>query len=683
MRLCTWCRSKWRWFLFVLICAVAYGYEENAAWNFFKSVTPFPYEEYWVRLVDSLLRDLLILIVGWVLYFRRRRIPDRVTRYWPVVVSGIIYLAFAAYMMSVLKMDKGFLTLVAILTGLNNNILPVLLAAMFYHRNPTSGMRRFYLAVYLICAILTVWDAVYFWQTSMHVQSVLFRNFNIYAIEGILTSFSWGFAAGFVEFILVLWILFSVPGKRKHKPNFAWSLLCIAAFSMGLNLLYSSGKQVNNIAFKAIGLWNEQRIQKSKEEYRDLLVTPIIPNMVEKAIFKKDKITRLHVALKEKKLTEQDQQILTRLGILRTEPPKPLASPAYDRIVMLVLESVHRDYIHAYNKEIPPEATPFLDSLLKKYPHIDHYYSSALPTTEGLNSTFRSLFVFDNDLDGRKQPSLFRSLKEAGFDGYFLSASSQYYDNEFHQYPSQFGIHNYVAREQIEEMGFKGASGWGFHNDVMYDVALKYMESLRGKNYLLVTKTLDMHQPYPYYKTEWNDTPLAFRDNQIVTIHGMYWVDCTIRDFFAEAEKKGLMDDRTLFIITSDHNPHSGGEYMNLVPKKEDKQSIAPIPIIFVAKNLKPLHNIRPDMYASQVDIAPTLLCLEGITPPESFFGRNLLQNYAGPEYALGFFGDKAYYYSRDFNFVDKVDEPYPEHDYEDSLANYIMYTYYRSSLNQ
>ena len=163
----------------------------------------------------------------------------------------------------------------------------------------------------------------------------------------------------------------------------------------------------------------------------------------------------------------------------------------------------------------------------------------------------------------------------------------------------------------------------------------------------------------------------------------MYWVDCTIRDFFAEAEKKGLMDDRTLFIITSDHNPHSGGEYMNLVPKKEDKQSIAPIPIIFVAKNLKPLHNIRPDMYASQVDIAPTLLCLEGITPPESFFGRNLLQNYAGPEYALGFFGDKAYYYSRDFNFVDKVDEPYPEHDYEDSLANYIMYTYYRSSLNQ
>jgi len=39
-------------------------------------------------------------------------------------------------------------------------------------------------------------------------------------------------------------------------------------------------------------------VQKSKDEYRDLLVTSIVPNMVEKAVFKKDKITRLHVVLK-------------------------------------------------------------------------------------------------------------------------------------------------------------------------------------------------------------------------------------------------------------------------------------------------------------------------------------------------------------------------------------------------
>ena len=75
---------------------------------------------------------------------------------------------------------------------------------------------------------------------------------------------------------------------------------------------------------------------------------------------------------------------------------------------------------------------------------------------------------------------------------------------------------------------------------------------------LLVTKTLDMHQPYPYYGISWENMPPAVRDHELVTIRGMYWVDQTLKNFFEEAEAKGLMDDRTLFIITADHNPHSG-----------------------------------------------------------------------------------------------------------------------------
>ena len=75
------------------------------------------------------------------------------------------------------------------------------------------------------------------------------------------------------------------------------------------------------------------------------------------------------------------------------EKAEPKAS--YDRIVMLVLESVHRDYMHYYNENIPAEATPYLDSLLEKYPHLDHYYSSAVPTTQGLNATFRSHLIYD------------------------------------------------------------------------------------------------------------------------------------------------------------------------------------------------------------------------------------------------------------------------------------------------
>ena len=294
---------------------------------------------------------------------------------------------------------------------------------------------------------------------------------------------------------------------------------------------------------------------------------------------------------------------------------------------------------------------------------------------------FRSQLLFDGDVDGSDKPSLFRSMQEHGFDGYFQSASSRYYNSEFRQYTEQFGMAHYEAREDLEKAGYSGASGWGFHNDEMYRRTLEQLQRLKGKKYFYVTKTLDMHQPYPYYATQWVDTPEAFRDNQTVTIHGMYWVDCTLRTFFKAAAEAGLMDDRTLFIITSDHNPHSGGEYTELVKNEKDRLSIAPIPLIFVSKNLAPLENLDNSAYSSQIDIAPTLLCLQGIRPPERFFGRNLLQQYSEPDCALGFFGDKAYYFSREMQFVDKIDEPYPQFEYEDALANFVMFTYYVSGL--
>ena len=115
---------------------------------------------------------------------------------------------------------------------------------------------------------------------------------------------------------------------------------------------------------------------------------------------------------------------------MRKSEEKPELKASYDRIVMLVLESVHRDYMHYYNENIPTEATPYLDSLLEKYPHLDHYYSSAVPTTQGLNATFRSHLIYDPDLPGEAQPSIFRSVQQAGWRGIFMNASSQYYNNE-------------------------------------------------------------------------------------------------------------------------------------------------------------------------------------------------------------------------------------------------------------
>ena len=658
----------------VLFLLIAGAVEWKLAYDNFGALDPMPVEEFGFEIFNHLLRDCLLGLIVWTMYFRRKRLPDRLRRYFPVVVIGLMYIGVACFMVYQLSLDKGAQTTLAIIAGINNNILLVLLAAMCYYKWPNIIMKGLYFVVYVFTALTLLFDAFYFWQTSMHVESVLFQNLNIYAIKGVLATTSNILLAATVGAVALVLLLFRVPKPSKRKPNFVWSLLCVAMFTIGLNLadklLLSGGMWcVEEIIGSYITIENE----KTRVIYRNMLSVPINLNFISKALFDTDKMASAkHVEMRE--LTDKDKKTLHKLGIDIPKPAVAKIAPQYDRVVLLILESMHRDYINYYNANIPEKATSYLNQLVIRYPHLNKFYSSAVPTTQGLNATFRSHIIMDKDLPGKGTPSLFRVAQAAGYKGIFMNASSQYYANELREYPDQFGMQEYIAKEQLEKFGYTGASGWGYHNDVMYEHTLRILEENRGKKLLLVTKTLDMHQPYPYTGYRWEEMPEGVRDNPNVTVRGVYWVDKTIEYFFKEVEKRGLMDERTLFLITSDHNPHSGGEYTKLVEKANDKLSIAPIPLLFISKNLAPLDELRTNEYASQIDLAPTLLYLMGLDIPEKFMGRNLLQPTRMP-FALGYFGGKAFYWSSKQHFVDQMDNPTPNDD-EDALSNYIIHNY-------
>lgn len=665
--------------LFAFLAVVSLAAEVFSARRFYREIVPFPLEEFYFTFLNLFLRDLLLIGALALLYAVRKRIRDRVLRYFPVVVVGTSYLAFAAFMVDYLKLDWGFMTLLAVFAGLNNNVLVCLLAAMFYHKWPSIRMKAFYFLVYVTTSAIMLFDAVYFWTTSMHVESVLFRNLNYHSVKGVLETSKPAFLAAIALLLVLIVVLFRVAKPTRKKPNFAWSLLCVAGFTLALNFTYLSLSGGVSFSINQFGeLWSEVEIEKTRQSYRNAVATPININFFNKALFDTDKLVKDPAKLGKRILTEKDLKVLLGMGIVPEKPPAPAAPARYDKIVLLVLESVHRDFIHFYNRNIPQETTPFLDSLLQKYPHLDRYYSSAIPTTEGLNSTFRSQLLFDSDAKGQENSgSLFRQLEGTSWRGIFLNASSGYYSNEFRHYPEVFGMKEYYAREYLEERGYKGATGWGFHNDVMYKETASLLENARTDKMLLVTKTLDMHQPYPYYGLTWAEMPPAVRDSKYATVRGMHWVDHTLREFFRTLEEKGLFDERTLFIITSDHNPHSGGEYKELVLAAADTQSIAPIPLIFVSKNLEPLDALKTAEHASSMDLAPTLLPLMGLDTPPDFLGRNLLKTVEIP-FALGYFGGKAYYFSEGLSFVNVLDNPYPATPEEDALANYVVWDYTR-----
>ena len=133
--------------VFVLLSFLA---EAGYRWNFLKEIVPFPWAEFWYHTLNYFFRDLLLSWVALFLYAQRRRIRDRVKRYFPVVVVGTLYLADALFMVSYLELDPGFMTVLSVLAGLFNNIVLVLLAAMCYHHWPNRVMKGLYFLAYYV-----------------------------------------------------------------------------------------------------------------------------------------------------------------------------------------------------------------------------------------------------------------------------------------------------------------------------------------------------------------------------------------------------------------------------------------------------------------------------------------------------------------------------------------------------
>lgn len=662
--------------LMVFILGIVISITETwTAVGSFEGAKPFPWDEVLYNSADHVIRDVLIIAIIWFVYKKRLTLSKIIKDFLPVVVIGVLYLFVAAFIMYRLSLDFGLQTFLSVLAGITNNIFIVLVAAVCHYKWHNKLTKIFYLFSYAFTGIVIIADAFYFWQTTMHIESVLFQNLNVHSFIGIASSFDVGVSFGIGLLITIILLAFKFNKRNGSYSNFKYIISMVLGFTVFINAVDYLFSITGMYALKKIvGMYAVVESEKVRYNYRSIVSMPINVNFIDKAFTNIDTIDDKYFKF-AKDMTNSDKRLLDELGVRTEAVVKTDLQAHYDNVVILVLESVHRDYINYYNRNVPEAATPFLNSLIIRYPHMNRFYSSAVPTTQGLNAIFRSHIIMDKNLSGKGKPSLFRSAQEKGFRGIFLNASTQYYADELREYPEQFGMQEYYAREYLEKKGYIGASGWGYHNDVIYDEALALLEKYKDEKVLLVAKTLDMHQPYPYVGVEEEALPYAVQVKGSATVNGMYWVDSTLKQFFEKAKQRGLMDERTLFVITSDHNPHSGGEYIDLVPNTGDKFSIAPIPLIFVSKNLAPLNNLRTQEFASQIDLAPTLLYLLGIETPSLFMGRNLLLP-SDKTYALGYFGGNFYFWSDERDFIGEVNKEEYDNEYVEVLNKYILNKY-------
>ena len=116
----------------------------------------------------------------------------------------------------------------------------------------------------------------------------------------------------------------------------------------------------------------------------------------------------------------------------------------------------------------------------------------------------------------------------------------------------------------------------------------------------------------------------------------VFYADCALRDFFAEAEKLPWFDS-TLFVITADHanTEHYLPEYSNI-------WGMYSIPIAFyMPSQIEPY---RCQELAQQIDLNLSILAALGINDTVFSFGRNVFDTVSSP-YCIAYI-NQTYQYS-------------------------------------
>lgn len=201
-------------------------------------------------------------------------------------------------------------------------------------------------------------------------------------------------------------------------------------------------------------------------------------------------------------------------------------------------------------------------------------------------------------------PSIPRTLKNAGYNlKYYYGGDADF--TNMRSYLVSTGIEDIISDKDFpisERMG-----KWGAHDHTVFNLLLKDLKEGKSQEpFMKIVQTSSSHEPFevPYHKL----------DDKI--LNSFAYADSCLGDFVTQFKKTSLWDN-TLIVFVPDH---LGG-----YPYRPDIQSIEnhKIPLIFIGGAVKEPRKV--DVYASQIDIAATLLSQMGLPHDDFTFSKNML----------------------------------------------------------
>lgn len=284
-------------------------------------------------------------------------------------------------------------------------------------------------------------------------------------------------------------------------------------------------------------------------------------------------------------------------------------------VVIFLQESLGAEYVGCLNG-LP--LTPNFDTLSKEGLLFTNLYCTGTRSVRGIEQVTSGFIPNPSEsvvkLSGAQQG--FFTLAEAfgnqNYDTSFIYGGMANFDNMASFFNGN-GFKNIIDETDFDTDGNKYAmkGTWGYSDEDLALKANEYFKSLGNKPFFSLMFSTSNHEPF-----EFPDNRIELYEKPKNTVHNaMKYADFAIGKFFELAKKEAYYKN-TIFIVIADHNTRTYGK--NLVPIHKFH-----IPALIIGPNVKPA---TYDKLASQMDIAPTILNLSGITTNSPMVGRNLMK---------------------------------------------------------
>lgn len=214
--------------------------------------------------------------------------------------------------------------------------------------------------------------------------------------------------------------------------------------------------------------------------------------------------------------------------------------------------------------------------------------------------------------------TLAAGLGQKGYQTEFVYGGEAHFDN-MRSFFTGNGFQKVVDRRDMNPV-FEGS--WGASDEDLFNKSLERLKTLHdtGKPFFSLIFSSSNHEPFQF-----PDGRITLHDKEKQTVNNaVKYADYALGRFIAEARKQDYWKD-TVFLIVADHDNRVYGDALVPINKFH-------IPGLILGADVQPK---RIGTIASQIDLAPTLLSLMGVSSEHPMIGRDFARDSETPGRAL------------------------------------------------